>query len=187
MAWRTLRSRTAYENRWIRVREDAVEMPDGREGVYGVVELRHPAVFVVALDEAEDGDVRVLLVDVDRYTVGRSLEVVAGGTDGQDPLAAAQRELREEAGLEAEEWTEVGAADALNGVCVAPERVFVARGVRRATGDAELAATQQEDGIAGARWVPFGEVLTMVARGEITDGETVMALAMAGIHLGRFR
>ncbi len=78
MPWTTRSSRTAYENRWIRVREDDVVMPDGTDGVYGVVELHHPAVFVVALDDDE----RVLLVDVDRDTVGRSLEVPAGWSDG---------------------------------------------------------------------------------------------------------
>ncbi|QAY70888.1 NUDIX domain-containing protein [Xylanimonas protaetiae] len=183
MAWTTRTSRTAYENRWIRVREDEVVMPDGHDGVYGVVELRNEAVFVVALDDED----RVLLVDVDRYTVGRSLEVVAGGSDGDDPLVAAQRELREEAGLEAATWVRIGAMDALNGVCVAPEVVFLARGLRPAVSAEELAATHAEEGIAATRWVPFPEVLGMVARGEIRDGETMAALALAGVRLGRFR
>ncbi|GAB2473656.1 NUDIX domain-containing protein [Xylanimonas ulmi] len=181
MAWRTRSSRTAYSNQWIRVREDEVVMPDGRDGLYGVVEMRHPAVFVVALDDAD----RVLLVDVDRYTVGRSLEVVAGGSDGEPALVAAQRELREEAGLEADEWVRVGAMNALNGVCVAPEVVFVARGLRTAR-DAALAMSQAEEGIEQVRWVPFGTALAMMASGEITDGETMaaLALALAGGHVG---
>ena len=183
MPWTTRSSRTAYENRWIRVREDDVVMPDGTDGVYGVVELHHPAVFVVALDDDE----RVLLVDVDRYTVGRSLEVPAGGSDGEDAVVAARRELREEAGLEAATWEHVGDMNALNGVCVAPEVVFVARGVRPAVPAGELATTHAEEGITGMRWVPFGEALAMMATGEIRDGETIAALALAGIHLGRFR
>lgn len=181
--WRTVDSRTAYENRWIRVREDHVVMPDGAPGLYGVVELRHPAVFVVALDD----DDRVLLVTLDRYTVGSSVEVVAGGSDGQDPLLAARRELAEEAGLAADEWTALGGMDALNGVVVAPEHVFLARGLRAAVEAEELAATQREEGIATARFVPFGEALAMVGDGRIRDGETIAALALAGIRLGRFR
>lgn len=182
MAWQTRSSRTVYTNRWISVREDAVAMPDGADGVYGVVEVRHPAVFVVALDDAG----RVLLVEVDRYTVGRSWEVVAGGSDGEDPLEAARRELREEAGLEADDWAEVGRMDALNGICVAPEHVFLARGLRDAAGAADLARTQREEGIGATRWVPFGDAVAMAAAGEIRDGETVAALAFAGARLGRF-
>ncbi len=183
MPWITRSSRVAYENRWIRVREDRVVTPGGSDGVYGVVELTHPAVFVVALDDED----RVLLVHIDRYTVGSTWEVVAGGTDGDDPLTAARRELREESGLEAAQWVEVGEMDALNGVCVAAEHVYVARGLRAAASAQELAVTHAEEGIEDARWVPFGEVLAMIADGRIRDGETMAALALAGVHLGRFR
>jgi 8-oxo-dGTP pyrophosphatase MutT (NUDIX family) len=178
MSWSTESSRIAYENPWIRVREDEVVRPDGGTGVYGVVELRHPAVFVVALD----ADDRVLLVNVDRYTVGPSWEVVAGGSDGEDAQRAARRELREEAGLEAEEWIEAGRMHALNGICVAPEVVFIARGLGP-VGDA--ATHQAEEGITGLRWAPFADALRMTATDEITDGETIAALTMAAVRLGR--
>lgn len=179
MAWRTDGSRTVYENQWIRVREDAVHGPHG-PGVYGVVELRQPSVFIAALDD----DDRLLLVELERYAIGRtSIELPAGGTDGDDPLVAAQRELREETGCEADEWERVGGMDALNGIADAPEHVFLARGIRRA---ADAAATQQEEGISAVRAVPFAEVLRMVADGSIRDGETIAALALVGIRLGRF-
>jgi 8-oxo-dGDP phosphatase len=179
MAWQTRGSRVVYENRWIRVREDAVTGPAG-EGIYGVVEMRHPAVFVVALDSEE----RVALVRLDRYATGASsLEVPAGGTDGEDPLVAAQRELAEETGLVAAEWTLIGRMNALNGIADAPEFVFLARDLDAA---ADLAAPHEE-GIDELRWVPFAELLDLVASGGIDDGETIAALMFAGIHLGRFR
>jgi 8-oxo-dGTP pyrophosphatase MutT (NUDIX family) len=184
--WRTVASRTPYENRWIRIREDDVVMPDGSPGLYGVVEMRHPAVFIVALDD----DDRVLLVELDRYTTGRSFEVPAGGSEGEKPLEAARRELLEETGMVADEWTELGGLDALNGVAVAPAHVFLARRLRRADrspqGAGELSAAQHEEGIAGVRFVPFDTVLGMIAAGGLRDSETVAALALAGIRLGRF-
>lgn len=178
MTWQTRASRTVYENRWIRVEENDVIGPHG-EGIYGVVEMQHPAVFVVAVDD----DDRVCLVSLERYTTGPSWEVPSGGSDGEDPLAAAKRELAEEAGITAERWTALGRMNALNGIARAPEFVFLAQGISRG---ADAGASQHEEGIDAVRWVPFGRVLRMIAAGEITDGESVAALAYAGIHLKRF-
>ncbi|SFK45527.1 NUDIX hydrolase [Cellulomonas sp. KH9] len=181
MPWQTVTSRIVHRNPWITVREDDVVAPDGRPARYGVVEVR-PAVFVVALTDDDE----VVLVTTDRYTVGPgSVEVPAGGTDGQEPLVAAQRELAEEAGLTAREWTPVGEVDALNGVARAVEHVFVARGLAPVAEPAATAREQATEGITAVRTVPFGEVLGMIRRGEVRDAETVTAVALAALHLGR--
>lgn len=184
MAWTTRATRTVYENRWIHVREDQVTGPHG-DGIYGVVRMQHPAVFVIALDDEE----RVCFVELQRYTTGRSLEVPAGGSDGEDPLEAAKRELLEETGVTASEWQSLGRMNALNGIADAPEHVFLARGLTTAdaTMTADATASQREEGIDAVRWVPFADALRLITDGEITDGETIAALAFAGIRLGRFR
>ncbi|MGW9632333.1 NUDIX domain-containing protein [Agromyces sp. NPDC055520] len=181
MNWPTRASRTVYENRWIRVVEDEVVRPDGEVGIYGVVETANPAAFVVAVTDDDE----VLLVTLDRHTVGTSVEVPAGGTDGEDPLVAAQRELAEETGYEASDWREIGRMTALNGIARAPEHVYLATGLRRA-GDADAShESRREEGISAVRAVLWPEVMRMVRAGEITDGETVAALMYAALALGR--
>jgi 8-oxo-dGTP pyrophosphatase MutT (NUDIX family) len=177
MTWKTRASRTVYENRWIRVREDDVVRPDGVDGIYGVVDVQHPAVFVVPVTDADE----VVLVRIDRYATGRqTLEVPAGGTDGEDPVSAARRELREETGYVATDWRPLGDIYSLNGVSNAPGHVYLARGLPPAGGE-EMA----EEGIVAVEVVPWPELMGMVGRGEIEDAETLAALMQAAVALGK--
>ena len=175
--WQVTESRVAYENAWIRVVEDQVVRPDGTAGVYGVVEVRHPAVFILGLNDADE----VLFETVDRHTVGVSLEIPAGGGDGEDLLVAAKRELYEETGYVAESWQQLGTMWALKGVCRAEQRVFLARGLSRTSEGDDASA----EGILGTTWIPWADVLRMVTVGEITDGETIGCLVYAAIALGK--
>ena len=180
MPWPVVSTKNTYENPWITVREDVVTTPDGGEGIYGVITVRHPAVFVVALTEDDE----VLLVEVDRHTVGPSFEVPSGGSDGEDPLAAAQRELLEETGHRAGRWAHVGRLQALNGICEAPEHYFLAQDVAVVSRDR---SAQTAEGITAVHRLQVSEVLSRIARGEISDGDSVAALMLALNYLGRIR
>ena len=146
--WRTRSSTTVYENPWIRVREDAVDRPDGSAGIYGVVEVRNAAVFVVPVT----ADDEVVLVEVDRYTTGASARGPRGWLRRRGPAASPrERELREETGLVADSWEHVGSMFALNGICHAPEHVYLARGLRPSDEPTEHAV----EGITEVRTVPW--------------------------------
>ena len=103
--------------------------PDGQEGIYGVVEMR-PSVGIVAVSNADE----VALVTQWRYTLDRmSTEIPTGGTEpsDRDLLAAARRELREETGLSARRWRELGFIDNSNGVSTDDAHMFLATGLKR--------------------------------------------------------
>ncbi|HVX57736.1 MAG TPA: NUDIX hydrolase [Candidatus Saccharimonadales bacterium] len=172
--WKRLSTRTAYQNPWIRVREDKVIHPDGHEGIYAVVEVA-PSVFIVAAD----GSNRVHLIECFRYsTGGMSIEIPAGGTDGEDPLKAAKRELQEETGLTGDHWKQIGELDVHNGVCREVAYIFLATGLHQ-TGQHE----QQADGIKRTFSMPLEEVFATIAAGKIRDSESITALYLAKDHL----
>src|SRR3982751_4401299 len=104
--WRRNSRRAAYENPWLTVWHDEVTRPDGAPGIYGVVHFANLAVGVVAID----ADDRVALVGQHRYTLDAySWEIPEGGVPpDEDPRDGAARELREETGVVATEWRELG-------------------------------------------------------------------------------
>lgn len=178
--WLTHDSQTVYENAWIRVREHQVSRPDGSDGVYGVVEVRNPAVFIVPITDAGE----ILLIRMYRYTLDlESVEVPAGGTDGEDPLAAARRELVEETGHAAAEWESLGLMHANDGVCHAPEHVFLARGLSVSDDRGAMAA----EGITEVLTRSWEQVFEMIRRGEIHDSESIASLMLAAVRVGRVR
>lgn len=166
--WRRVARRVAYENPWITIWHDDVVRPDGRPGIYGVVHFRSLAAGIVAIDDAD----RVLLVGQHRYTLDAySWEIPEGGVPpDEDPLAGAERELREETGIVAAAWRELGRFHLSNSVSDEEAVLYVATDLRQETADPE----GTED--LALRWVSFDEALAMSLDGRITDAMTILAV-----------
>ncbi len=166
--WKTTASRIAYENAWIRVRENQVIRPDGGPGIYGVIEIR-PSVGVVAIDDRD----HVVLVGQWRYSVNRySWEVPRGGSHPgeMDMLEVAKRELAEEAGVRASHWQKLGPVDVCNGVADDVQTLFLATGLT----ETNTQLDPEEEITIG--WHPFSEAVSMVMDGHITEVCSIAAI-----------
>ena len=132
---RTISSREVYRNPWCRVREDVIERSAAVEGaarlgIYGVME-KEPAVIVIPLERAEDGDF-VWLVRQYRYTVGASFYELPQGSwevAEVDPLELARGELAEETGLRARRMTPLTDLWIAYGAMRQIHHVFLAEGL----------------------------------------------------------
>ena len=145
--WTRHARRVVYENPWIVVWHDEVTRPDGGPGIYGVVHFRNAASGVVVLDDSD----RLLLVGQHRYTLDAySWEIPEGGVaPDEEPLDGIRRELREETGVEASTWDEIGRYALSNSITDELGLVWLATGLSQGT-----AAPEPTEDLA-VRWVPF--------------------------------
>ena len=166
--WQTQSSRIVYDNAWIEVREDAVIRPDDAPGIYGVVHFKNKAIGIVPVD----ADGCIYLVGQYRYTLDcYSWEIPEGGCpEGEEPLAAAQRELLEEIGLKAHRWQLLGTAHLSNSVTDEEALYYLATDLNQ--GQAQPEGTEKLEIMR----VPLTEALQMVSRSEITDALSVMGI-----------
>jgi ADP-ribose pyrophosphatase len=164
-----------YSNRWIKVVEDRVMMPDGKPGIFTTVEMR-PGVSVLAADM----DNFVYLTSEFRYAIGQdSVEVVSGAIDDHEaPLDAARRELREELGIEAGEWSGLGLVNPFTSIVRSPAHLFLARSLSFTEVDRE--STE----IIRVIRLKFDEAVGMVMEGKITHGPSCVLILKALSHLG---
>ena len=136
MSIKTLSTREVYRNRWMTVREDAIERADGARGLYGVVE-KHPCAIIIPLETLPSGD-RLHLVRQFRYTVQEfCLEFPQGGWEEADVdmEELARGELREETGFTAETMNYLGPMYVAYGFANQLQHAFVATGLTPGTTD----------------------------------------------------
>ena len=176
--WKTLSQETVYENAWIRVEHHEVLNPAGNPGIYGKVHFKNTAISIVAIDS----EGFTYLVGQYRYTLNAySWEVPEGGCSiesGESTLAAAKRELLEETGLIAAEWTELGEVYLSNSVSDEKAVMYLAQNL------SQHQACPEETEQLKIRKLPLKEAIEMAQNGQITDALSVLTLLkIPALHL----
>ncbi|HLJ49817.1 MAG TPA: NUDIX hydrolase [Bryobacteraceae bacterium] len=154
-----------YRNDLFWVTEDHAVEPGGFEIKRGIVQHRGSAVML-----AVDDKKRILLVQQYRLPARKFLwELPAGRLDeGEKPLQAAKRELKEETGYSARTWKKLVEFYPSPGFVAEKMTIFLATDLK------EGEATPMDDERIEMQWFPAREVEQMIAAGKIIDGKTMI-------------
>ena len=165
-----LASERIFDGKILSVRVDTVSLQGGREAIREVVEHK-AACVVVPLDD--DGN--VVLVRQYRHAVTRVLVEAPAGIveDSESPEACAQRELQEETGYAASDFTKLGSFWPSPGFCDEVMHAFLAKGLVPRSLPAD-----EDENIEVVRY-PLVRVVEMVRSGEIRDAKTIVAVLLA--------
>ena len=172
-----LSSEAKYDGDLLHIRRDTVRLPNGKTATREY-NIHYGAVCVIPL--LENGD--VLLERQYRYPLRQVMtEIPAGKLDtaDEDPLEAAQRELREETGATAAEWHALGLFCPVGAYSTERIQMYLARGLT--FGEREL----DEDEFLNVFRMPLDELVDKVLAGEIPDAKTQAAALRAKLMLER--
>lgn len=164
-AWKTVKSKEVYSNRFMRVTEDEVRTPKGKKLVYGVVHKKPFAMVIPWTGEY------FLMVRQYRYPIkDYTLEFPAGHFEHKTVKATANAELAEEAGVKAKTIKKIGAFNLAPGHHTQECHVFFATGLQKCQ-------TKREDAEEGMEVKKVGvkDLEIMIKSGKVIDGPTIAA------------
>jgi len=163
--WTIVDYSSVYNNSWIELTEYNVINPNNGIGIYGRVHFKNIAIAILVLDKKYN----TWLVGQYRFPLNKySWEIIEGGGDlNTNPIESAKRELKEETGIVAKNWTTILEMDLSNSVTDERSISFVAKDL--SFEDAEPEETEQLQ----IKKIPFSELYKMVMNGDIRDSLTV--------------
>jgi ADP-ribose pyrophosphatase len=182
MSGERIRSERVYTGRIINVDLDTLRFPDGSTGTLEMV--RHPGASAVVpfLSDPRGEDPHILVLRQYRYAAEAVLyEIPAGRLDpGETPAECARRELREETGCTAQRVEPLTTIYTTPGFTDERIHLFMASGLERGE------PGHESDEFIELETLPLSRALSLIERGEIRDGKTVVGILFAaGFRSGR--
>ncbi len=174
LSWPVVGSAYLHKDDWVvAFRSDTIHRPDHPEDTFRRLVVEDPgAVIVLALDEQD----RVVVIHQYRHPVQmRLVELPAGKLDqvGEDSVVAAQRELREEVGLLAREWTHLMTTYASPGITAETHALYLARGLEDIERDFD---PHHEEAEMAVSRVPLADLVEAVLDGRVADAPLATAV-----------
>jgi ADP-ribose pyrophosphatase len=170
MGYPILESATVFQGKAFDVRQDTVELPDGRPTRLDIVDHR-AAVTLIPLDETG----RVLFVRQYRHAAAEMLLELPAGVmeEGETPEACARREIREETGFAAGDLRKLGEFFLAPGYSTELMHVYLATGLRPGPLQADA------DEFLDVEAIPTEQAISLAQTGGIRDAKTLGALFLA--------
>ena len=167
-------SKLSYKGKVFDVYTDTVIEPGGHKNTRDVIRHNGSVVIVAVDDSRNPDDPDIIMERQYRHAAGQYLiELPAGTRDpGENPLAAAKRELAEETGFRAKSWTMLVKYFASPGFLGEWMQIYLAQRI------SEGKAALEEDEDLEVMRVPFSEAMNLVEQGKIHDGKTLIGLSL---------
>lgn len=167
--WTIKKTEKIYTNDFFTVYLDEVVEPDGKNGEYATINFKK-SVCVVAVDDENN----IFLTEQFRYALERNnIEAVSGAVEDEDFLAAAKRELKEEIGVSAESWNELGKVVSNTSLAKDEKHLFLARNLQ--FGKPAHETTEEIKTLK----LKFEKALEMIMNGEISHDITCLLILKA--------
>jgi len=174
--WKIEESTRKYKSPWIEVYEDKVIQPNGDPGIFSTVKMKQ-GVCVLPIDD----NGYVYLAKEFQYAVGKDcINASCGGIeDGEVPIDAAKRELKEELGIEANEWTKLGVVNPFTSQINAPMHLFLVKSLNFTKPSPD--ETEQIEMVK----VKFEKAVEMVMDDKIHQGPSAIIILKAKEYLNK--
>ena len=156
-----------YSGKLIDLGLESVDLPNGVRTELEIIQ--HPGGGIALAVNAAD---EVCLLRQYRHAAAGWIWELPGGLieKGEDPLHCAQRELKEEAGIEATHWQSLISCWSTPGFCTEKLYLFCASELT------DVPVARDIDEVLEVHWLPMAEALSLCDRGEITDAKTLLGL-----------